>query len=146
MARQDDETSAGAGAAGSLSITDQWQQLYSPKVLEEAACPRNVGYLLDPDAFASVTGHCGDTMEISIRLDGDTIDQALFLTSGHESAIACCSMLTAMVQGMSLTEASAIRAEDLVVALGGLPKTKEHCAQLAVMTLQEAIRSRQSRI
>jgi nitrogen fixation NifU-like protein len=48
-------------------------------------------------------------------------------------------MLTRMVQGMSLEEASGIRPEDLIVALDGLPEDSAHCAELAVKTLWEAI-------
>lgn len=141
MASHDEKSGLDVEATRIASITDQWQALYSARVLEEATNPRNVGFLLDPDAFAQVRGDCGDVMEISIRLDGDHIKQALFLTSGHESAIACASILTSMLQGMSLAQAAKIQADDVAAALGGLPKTKEHCAQLAVVTLHQAIRS-----
>ena len=53
--------------------------------------------------------------------------------------LSCWSMLTAMVQGMSLEEAGKIKPEDLIAALDGLPEESVHCAELAVSTLREAI-------
>ena len=61
------------------------------------------------------------------------------MTDGCGSSMACGNMLTNMVQGMSLEEASEIDPEDLVRALDGLPEENAHCAALAVNTLRQAI-------
>ena len=65
------------------------------------------------------------------------IRKATFMTDGRESAVAGGSVLTVMVQGMSLEEADKIRPSDLIAALGG--KAKTHCASLTVNALREAI-------
>ena len=44
-----------------------------------------------------------------------------------------------MVTGKSLAEAVEILPEDLVEALDGLPGQNQHCAELAVITLQNAL-------
>jgi nitrogen fixation NifU-like protein len=44
-----------------------------------------------------------------------------------------------MVRGMSLEDAGAVAPQDLIAALDGLPEENVHCADLAVLTLQEAI-------
>jgi nitrogen fixation NifU-like protein len=121
------------------AIIEQEQALYSAKVIEEAYNPANMGRMAEPDAYGIVHGWCGDTMEIYLRLDEESVKEATFVTDGCGPSVACGSMLTRMVQGMSLEEASGIRPEDLIVALDGLPEDSVHCAELAVKTLWEAI-------
>jgi nitrogen fixation NifU-like protein len=48
-------------------------------------------------------------------------------------------MLTSLIQGKSLAEADTILPEDLITALDGLPDESQHCAELAVRTLQNAL-------
>jgi nitrogen fixation NifU-like protein len=122
-------------------IVEQERALYSAKVIEEAYHPRNLGRLAEPDAYARVRGWCGDTMEVYLRLKGERIEEASFTTDGCGPSVACGSMLTAMVQGMSLEKAGGFRPEDLTAALDGLPEESVHCAELAVTTLRQAIGS-----
>jgi nitrogen fixation NifU-like protein len=123
-------------------IIEQERALYSAKVIEEAHNPSNVGRIPEPDAYGIVHGWCGDTMEIYLRLDGERIQEATFMTDGCGPTIACVSMLTTMVQGISLEEAGQIALEDLITALDGLPDESTHCAELAVSTLREALADR----
>jgi nitrogen fixation NifU-like protein len=118
---------------------EQREAAYSAKVLEESSNPNNMGWMSDPDAQGIIHGCCGDTMEIYLRLNGDTIQQATFATDGGESAIACASMLTKMLRGISLDKAGQIAPEQLIAALDGLPMGKLHCATLVVNTLRQAI-------
>ncbi len=120
-------------------IIEQARALYSDKVIEEFYNPKNLGRMPEPDARGIVVGWCGDTMEIYLRLNGDRISEATFMTDGCGPTVACGSMLTTMVTGMSLEEAGEIRPENLIAALDGLPEESLHCAELAVSTLQEAI-------
>ncbi len=122
-----------------LQIIQQEEALYSARVLEEARRPRNLGRMVEPDTYAVVRGWCGDTMEIYLRLNGQRVQEATFLTDGCGPSVACGSRLTVMTQGMTLEETEAIRAEDLIAALDGLPEEHIHCADLAVSTLQNAI-------
>ncbi len=112
---------------------------YSMRVLVEAANPNNMGRMVDADAYGIIQGCCGDTMEIYLRLDAETIVEATFMTDGRESAVACGNMLTKMVKGRFLTAAGQIKPEELISALGGLPPAKTHCATLTVNTLAKAI-------
>ena len=121
------------------AIDERERALYSAKVIEEAHDPRNVGRMPDADVRGLVHGWCGDTMEIYLRLEGEKVKEATFMTDGCGPTLACGSRLTSMVRGMSLEQASGIRPEDLIAALDGLPAESMHCAQLAVSTLQNAI-------
>lgn len=123
-------------------IAEQERMRYSVEVIAEAQNPRNVGRMEDADSQAIVRGWCGDTMEFYLRLDGEKIKEITFMTDGCGPTVACGSRLTAMVQGMSLGEASEVAPQDLIAALDGLPEENVHCAELAVITLREAIASR----
>jgi nitrogen fixation protein NifU and related proteins len=118
------------------------EALYSAKVREQARHPQHVGRLAAADAQAVVTGWCGDTMEIYLRLNGGTVQEAMFMTDGCAPSVACGSMLATMVQGRPLAEAEGITPEDLLAALDGLPDDSVHCAELAVNTLRQALAER----
>jgi nitrogen fixation NifU-like protein len=122
-------------------IEEKERALYSARVLEQARNPENLGRMEAPDAHATITGWCGDTMEIYLRLNGSTIQEATFLTDGCGPSVACGNMLTTMVQGIALNTANRIDPADLILALDGLPEESAHCAELAVNTLRQAIAS-----
>jgi nitrogen fixation NifU-like protein len=120
-------------------IDEQARAIYSETVIAEANNPKNVGRIEAPTAKGLVHGWCGDTMEIYLRLEGDRIAQATFMTDGCGPTLACGSRLTRMIHGLSIDEAGEIVPEDLIAALDGLPEESEHCATLAISTLQNAI-------
>jgi nitrogen fixation NifU-like protein len=120
-------------------VDDDARSAFSDTVIHECFAPSNFERLARPDAYALVKGRCGDTMEIFLLLDGDTIAHASFTTDGCGATVACGSMLTKMAKGLSLSDAGAIEPKQLCEALGGLPDDHLHCADLAVMTLRKAI-------
>jgi Mrp family chromosome partitioning ATPase/NifU-like protein involved in Fe-S cluster formation len=99
----------------------------------------NMGSLEHPDGRGYYKGWCGDSMQIDLRIDGIEIVEARFLTDGCEATIACGSMLTKMACAKTIRNADEITPEDLLAALGGLPEPHQHCAELAVKTLREAV-------
>ena len=114
--------------------------IYSEMVIEHSMNPRNVGVMQDADGFARVTGPCGDTMEIWIKVNNDAIAGATFMTDGCGTSIASGSMVTEMAKGKSISEAQKIAQCDVLDALGGLPQESEHCALLAANTLKAAVK------
>jgi nitrogen fixation NifU-like protein len=126
-------------AALQQALLEQEQALFSATVLAEARQPQNIGTLDAPDGLGFLLGPCGDTMAISLQLNGQRIAKAAFRTDGCGPTVACGSMLTRMVQGNGLEEAAAIEAADLIIALDGLPPEHVHCATLAIDTLRRAI-------
>lgn len=113
---------------------------YSEIVVDYALNPRNVGNLEDADGFARITGPCGDTMEIWLRVRNDIIAEATFMTDGCGTTIVSGSMVTELAKGKSTGQALAIGQQDVLNALGGLPEESQHCALLAANTLREAIK------
>lgn len=115
-------------------------KVYSQMVIDHATNPRNVGNTEDANGFARVTGPCGDTMEIWLRVKNDSISGATFMTDGCGTTIALGSMVTEMVKGKSVYQTLKIDQQDVLNALGGLPEESQHCALLATDTLKEAVR------
>jgi NifU-like protein involved in Fe-S cluster formation len=50
-------------------------------------------------------------------------------------------MMAEMVKGLPVSEACNFTQQDVLNALGGLPKENEHCALLAVNTLNQALQN-----
>jgi len=116
------------------------RKVYSDTVIDHAMNPRNLGDIPDADGFARVTGPCGDTMEVWLKVKNDNIYQASFFTDGCGTSIASGSMVTEMARGKGVTEAQKITQRYVLDALGGLPEESEHCALLATNTLKAAIK------
>ena len=121
-------------------INAEMREVYSETTIDHAMNPRNAGGIESADGFASVTGPCGDTMKIWLRIKNGTIAEASFLTDGCGTSIASGSMVTEMARGKNISEAQKINRQDVLTALGGLPEESEHCALLAANTLKGAIR------
>jgi len=120
--------------------TEQPQDIYSDTVIEHVRNPRNVGDDPYPDGFAIITGPCGDTMGMWLRVKGDVIDRITFWTDGCGPSIACGSMATEMTTGKRVAQALRITQDDIIHRLGGLPEESQHCALLAANTVKEAVR------
>jgi len=121
-------------------IKAEMRKVYSETVIEYSMNPRNVGDIEDAGGFAKVTGPCGDTMEIWLKVNNDTISDASFMTNGCGTTIASGSMVTEMAKGRTVFQAQKISQEDVLNALSGLPEESQHCALLAANTLKEAVK------
>jgi nitrogen fixation NifU-like protein len=122
------------------AILDDARRVYSETVIDHFLHPRNAGSLKDADGFARIKGPCGDTMYIYLRMDGARITDVKFMTDGCGTTIACGSVVTDMVNGKEIKEASRIRHTHVLEALGGLPEADAHCAVLAASALRAAIK------
>jgi len=120
-------------------IKAKMREVYSETFIEHNLDPKNVGSIPDADGYAKITGECGDTMEVWLKVSGDAIVKAGFSTDGCGTTVTTGSMVTEMAKGKSLDDAQKISQQDVLNALGGLPKDHEHCALLAAGTLRAAI-------
>ena len=64
--------------------TEQKRSPYSATVIQHGRHPGNLGVLDPPDAFAILTGWCGEVMAIFMRLNGDRIEKQAQLSDGDE--------------------------------------------------------------
>jgi len=120
-------------------IQEDAREIYTEKTLEEAYHPKNVGELKNPDGAARITGPCGDTLQIHLKVEGNKIVDSKFIADGCGASIACGSVVTELVKGKTIEEASKLTAEDILAILGGLPDDNLHCAALAADTLKVAV-------
>jgi len=116
--------------------------VYSPQVLDHFEHPRNPGIVSSPDAIAQVENPvCGDILKLTARISQRRITEIKFLVKGCVPAMACASALAEFLEGKTLAEASALKTEDLVNILGGLPQASTHASHLAIDALTELIRN-----
>ncbi|MBQ3472089.1 MAG: Fe-S cluster assembly scaffold protein NifU [Clostridia bacterium] len=114
--------------------------MYSEKVMEHFANPRNVGEIEDANAVGQVgNAKCGDIMKMYMKIENNVIEDVKFKTFGCGAAIATSSMSTEMVQGKTVDEALQLTNKAVMEALDGLPKEKIHCSVLAEEAIQSAI-------
>jgi len=115
--------------------------MYSEKVMDHFANPRNVGEI--PDASGSGTvgnAKCGDIMKMDIKVENGIIVDVKFKTFGCGAAIATSSMATEMVKGKTIDEALTLTNKAVAEALDGLPPVKMHCSVLAEEAIHAAIK------
>lgn len=114
--------------------------LYSEKVLENFANPKNVGEIEDADGVGEVgNANCGDIMRMYIKVDKGIITDVKFKTFGCGAAIATSSIATEMIKGASIEDALKLTNKAVVEALDGLPPAKLHCSVLAEQAIKSAL-------
>ena len=116
--------------------------MYSEKVMEHFANPRNVGEIEDADGIGQVGNPtCGDMMVFHIKVDPETdiITDIKYKTFGCGAAIAVSSMVSEMALGKTVDDVLAITNALVAEELGGLPPQKMHCSNLGADALHEAI-------
>ncbi len=116
--------------------------MYSPQVLDHFEHPRNPGVVTSPDAVAQVENLvCGDVLKLTARISQGRFAEIKFLAKGCVPAMACASVLAESLTGKTLAEASALKREELVRRLGGLPEASTHASHLAMDALAALIRN-----
>lgn len=126
---------------------DKWA--YSKTVRDHFFKPKNLLFGNPAKAKYDAEGivgspACGDVMRIWLKIDSkkDKITDFKWRTFGCASAIAATSMLSVMVTergGTKIDKALAIKPQDIMKRLGGLPDRKIHCSVLGDKALRAAI-------
>ena len=114
--------------------------LYSEKVMDHFANPKNVGEIPDADGIGEVgNAKCGDIMKMYLKIDNGVITDVKFKTFGCGAAVATSSIATEMIMGKTIDEALKLTNKAVVEALEGLPPQKLHCSVLAEQAVKAAI-------
>ena len=121
------------------SIIADARKIYSEKVIERWLNPKYMGEMESPQGHGKVTGTCGDTVQIFLRIDNNKIIDARFITDGCATTIAAGCMACELAIGKPLRETFKITKEIILEELGGLPEESIHCALLASDTLRAAL-------
>ena len=126
--------------------------IYSEKVMDHYANPRNVGEIEDANGVGEVgNAKCGDIMKMYLKIEDNTIKDVKFKTFGCGAAIATSSIATEMIKGKPLSEALKLtnkarpatrshrRERGTRGGRDGLPPAKLHCSVLAEQAIKAAI-------
>jgi nitrogen fixation NifU-like protein len=134
------------------------RDLYRDVILDHNKSPRNFGRL-DP-ADASAVGHnplCGDTLSLTLRLDGERLRELRFTGQGCAISMASASLMSEAVSGRTLPDVEALYREvhalltepahvpslplGKLMALGGVREfpARVKCASLCWHTLHAAL-------
>ena len=116
--------------------------MYSEKVMDYFANPRNSGEMENPDGVGTVGNPtCGDLMTIYIKVNDDVITDISFQTFGCGAAIATSSMITEIAIGKTLEEALKISRNDVAEELDGVPIWLQmHLKQLLTTIMKTQIK------
>jgi nitrogen fixation protein NifU and related proteins len=134
------------------------KDLYRDVILDHNKKPRNFGVLAEADARAD--GHnplCGDRLTVSLKMNGDRVEDVRFEGKGCAISTASASLMTEAIKGKDrvtidelftkihtlLTEQSAVPSPDLgkLAALSGVREfpARVKCASLCWHTLNAAL-------
>jgi len=120
-------------------IFQETKDAYGEQVFERWLQPRYLGKMPNATASARITGSCGESMEIYLRIEDDTVKEASFFTDGCGASMACGSAAAELATDKTLDEVALVGEDAITETLGGLPEDHRHCALLAAETLQTAL-------
>lgn len=83
---------------------------------------------------------CGDGYRLYLEIEGETIRDARYTTTGCSFSLASLAIICDLAKGKTLAEAQAIKPEELEPAIEGYPEKRKNYAVTAVQALQKAIR------
>jgi len=130
-----------AVAAGKIMATrdfDFWQD-HSLHYLEMAFRNDKQKILENPDGYGKRTGACGDTVEMSIIVRNERIQEVSYQTNGCLNTHACANTIAFLAEGKPVDEAWEITPESVTDYLETLPAAEVHCAELVVGALYLAL-------
>lgn len=115
--------------------------LYREIILDHYRNPRNRG-TLDPHDYSAedVNPLCGDEIRIDVRVADGKVDDIKFSGRGCAVSQASASILTEMVEGMTLDEVKALTKDDLLEEIGiPVSPARLKCALLSLKVLKSGI-------
>jgi nitrogen fixation NifU-like protein len=115
------------------------EDFFSPRAYHRWMNPLYRGRIDNPDGHASLTGKCGETIEIGLKFGNEHVSQAAFMTDGCAAITVCGSFAAEMAIGKNPEEILEITGESIMDTAGSFPEEEAHCALLAAETLQGAL-------
>ncbi|MGZ8502310.1 MAG: Fe-S cluster assembly sulfur transfer protein SufU [Candidatus Limnocylindrales bacterium] len=115
--------------------------LYRDYILEHSRRPHNFGVLESPSAsHEGANPLCGDRITMQLGIRGGKVAEVAFTGRGCAISQASASLLTDEVKGMTVEQATAFRADDLLELLGiDISPARLKCAMLSLETLEAAL-------
>ena len=116
--------------------------IYRENILEHSKHPQNKGHLDPYDySFEDTNPLCGDEIHIEVRVnDEGIVTDIAFDGQGCAISQASASMLTEIVQGMSVDEIKSMPKEELLDEVGiDLSPARQKCALLGYNVLKASL-------
>lgn len=144
-------------------MTEELQELYQSIIIDHNKSPRNYGLLEDPTHRAEgYNPICGDKVELSLRVDSDTIEAITFEAASCAICKASASLMTRALSGKKVSEVgklesalltmlagkqvdeAALGVDSELLALSGVSKfpARIKCAQLPWETYRSALQNK----
>ncbi len=98
-----------------------------------------MGTISDADHISSMTGTCGDTMTIYLKIKDNIITDARYEVLGCPGAVSAAMAAVDIIRGQTIDQAHTLNDGDIFRVLEEIPAKKHHCIQIAVKTLHKAI-------
>lgn len=112
---------------------------YSQRAIRYFIEKPHMGEIPDADQVSELTGTCGDTMRIWLKIEDGVIRDARYQVLGCPGAVASAMALVDLIRGKKIAEACKLNEGDVFRLLENLPDQKNHCIELAVKTFQKAL-------
>lgn len=93
----------------------------------------------NPEGIAKVSGNCGDTMEIGLRVEDNVVTSTHSWTDGCAYSKLCVEAAAMLARDKTIGEVKKINIVSIMELVGELPDSHLHCAQLADITLQKSV-------
>ena len=116
--------------------------IYHEMIIDYSRNPANYGKIEDHDVtFHDANPLCGDSIDIDMKIDSDSVADIKFHGKGCAICMACSSVLTEIAKGKSLDEVRKITKDDVLGELGleHLQAVRIKCALLSLKVLKSAL-------
>jgi nitrogen fixation protein NifU and related proteins len=112
---------------------------YSGKAIRYFIEKSYMGTIPDANQVSEMTGTCGDTMSICLKVENGVIKDVKYQVLGCPGAIAPAMATVDLIKGKTIEDARTLNDGDVFLLLEDIPVKKHHCIQLAVRTLHKAL-------
>ena len=119
--------------------TAEFWENHSVRFLQMVVGTDKRGSIDNADGYGNAGRECGDSLEIFLNVEDDTIRSAYFETDGCFYTVACGNAVVHLVEDRTVEEALALTTSDIVEYLETLPEAEIHCAEMAIRSLRLAL-------
>ena len=118
--------------------------IYHEMIIDYSRNPANYGKIENPDVtFHDSNPLCGDSIDIDLKIDNETVSDIKFHGKGCAICMACSSVLTEITKGKNIEDVRNIEKNDVLGELGleNLQAVRIKCALLSLKVLKFALYS-----
>ena len=112
---------------------------YSDKAIQYYLEKPYMGVLSDADQVSEMTGTCGDTMAVYLKVAHGKVTDVMYQVMGCAGAVSAAMAAVDLVKGEKVEDARNLEDGDIFRVLEDIPVKKHHCIQLAVKALHKTI-------